>query len=85
MKKRRLGKSDIEITPIGLGTWQFSKGKGIAGGFWKSIDDEATTAVVKAALDGGIDWFDTARSTATATRSGAWPPRSPRSRWRPAR
>jgi aryl-alcohol dehydrogenase-like predicted oxidoreductase len=60
MKKRRLGKSDIEITPIGLGTWQFSKGKGIAGGFWKSIDDEATTAVVKAALDGGIDWFDTA-------------------------
>jgi len=60
MNKRKLGKSDIEITPIGLGTWQFSKGRGLVGGFWKSIDDETTLAVVKAALDGGISWFDTA-------------------------
>lgn len=60
MDKRRLGKSGIEITPIGLGTWQFSKGKGLAGGFWKSLDEDATKAVVKAALEGGIDWFDTA-------------------------
>lgn len=60
MDKRRLGTSDIEITPIGLGTWQFSQGKGLIGGFWKSLDDEAATQVVKAALDGGISWFDTA-------------------------
>jgi aryl-alcohol dehydrogenase-like predicted oxidoreductase len=60
MNRRRLGKSDIEVTPIGLGTWQFSKGKGLGGAFWKSLDDGATTAIVKAALDGGIDWFDTA-------------------------
>ena len=60
LTKRRLGKSEIEITPIGLGTWQFSKGKGFVGGFWKDLDDDATRSVVKAALDGGIDWFDTA-------------------------
>ena len=60
IKKRQLGKSGIEVTPIGLGTWQFSKGVGFVGGFWKSLDEGATTAVVKAALDGGIDWFDTA-------------------------
>jgi aryl-alcohol dehydrogenase-like predicted oxidoreductase len=58
--KRRLGKSEIEITPIGLGTWQFSKGKGLVGGFWQDLDEGVTTSVVKAALDGGIDWFDTA-------------------------
>jgi aryl-alcohol dehydrogenase-like predicted oxidoreductase len=60
MNRRRLGQSDIEVTAIGLGTWQFSKGKGLGGGFWESLDDGATRAVVKAALDGGIDWFDTA-------------------------
>ena len=60
MNKRRLGKSDVEVTAIGLGTWQFSKGKGLVGGFWKSLDEGATVAVVKAALDGGIGWFDTA-------------------------
>jgi len=60
MDKRRLGKSDLWITPIGLGTWQFSKGRGFVGGVWKSLDEEVTGAVVKAALDAGISWFDTA-------------------------
>ncbi|HUX37750.1 MAG TPA: aldo/keto reductase [Rectinemataceae bacterium] len=60
MKKRRLGSTEIEVSPIGLGTWQFSKGRGLIGGFWRSLDEGETRAVVKAALDGGIDWFDTA-------------------------
>lgn len=58
--KRRLGRTDIEITPIGLGCWQFAQGKGLAGRFWSVIDQAAATATVKAALDGGISWFDTA-------------------------
>ena len=60
MGKRRLGRTDIEITPIGLGCWQFAQGKGLAGRFWSVIDQAAATATVKAALDGGISWFDTA-------------------------
>ena len=31
MHKRRLGRTDIEITPIGLGCWQFSGSGGAMG------------------------------------------------------
>ena len=31
MKLRRLGNSPIELSPLGLGCWQFSKSKGFAG------------------------------------------------------
>jgi len=58
----RLGRTDIDVTPIGLGAWQFSQGGGMAGSFWPSIDDEAITAVVDAALKAGIGWFDTAEA-----------------------
>ncbi len=57
---RRLGKTDIEVTPIGLGTWQFSEGRTIHGFIWPKIEVGETNEIVKAALDGGINWFDTA-------------------------
>jgi len=60
VNKRKPGKSNIEITPIGLGTRQFSKAKGFIGGFWKSLFLQTIRSVVKAALEGGINWFDTA-------------------------
>jgi aryl-alcohol dehydrogenase-like predicted oxidoreductase len=60
MNKRRLGKSDIEITPIGLGCWQFSQGNGIAGRTWENLPQDSVTEIVSVALKGGISWFDTA-------------------------
>ena len=57
---RTLGQTDIEITPIGLGAWQFSEGRGGATGFWSPINSQETDAIVQAALDGHINWFDTA-------------------------
>lgn len=54
--KRRLGKSDIEITPIGIGCAQMAA-TGVAAGVYPQADAEA---VVKAALAGGVNWFDTA-------------------------
>lgn len=57
---RRLGKTDLEVTPIGLGAWQFSKGKGMAGKFWPVMPQETIDDVVRAALEGGVNWFDTA-------------------------
>lgn len=62
MNKRRLGQTDIEISPVGLGCWQFSQGKGLTGGMWAVLEQETIDAVVGAALAGGINWFDTAEA-----------------------
>jgi aryl-alcohol dehydrogenase-like predicted oxidoreductase len=60
IKLRQLGQTDIYISPIGLGCWQFSEGKGGARGSWDPISVEETDGIVQASLDGGINWFDTA-------------------------
>jgi aryl-alcohol dehydrogenase-like predicted oxidoreductase len=57
---RTLGKTSIEITPIGLGMMEFSGGGGWLGKIFPVISQEDKNAIVKAALDGGINWFDTA-------------------------
>lgn len=57
-----LGATDIEISPIGLGCWQFSGGKGLAGFYWKAIDQEVVNRIVAAAIEGGVNWFDTAEA-----------------------
>lgn len=58
---RRLGNTDVEVTPIGLGTWQFAGKRNIASfGMWASPAQEEIDAIVKVSLDGGINWFDTA-------------------------
>ena len=60
MEKRRLGRTNIEVTPIGLGVMQFSGNKGLIGMMMPDLSQEQMNAIVKAALDGGINWFDTA-------------------------
>ncbi|MCJ7625207.1 MAG: aldo/keto reductase [Anaerolineaceae bacterium] len=57
---RTLGKTGIEITPIGLGVMQFSGGKGVYGMMFPELSQEQKNTIVKTALDGGINWFDTA-------------------------
>jgi aryl-alcohol dehydrogenase-like predicted oxidoreductase len=60
VKKRRLGNSDLLVSPIGLGCWQFSKQGNLAGKFWPTLDDGLIRSVVETSLKGGINWFDTA-------------------------
>ncbi len=57
---RHLGRTDLMVTPIGLGCWQFSKQKNLAGKFWPVLEDETINKVVSLSLEGGINWFDTA-------------------------
>jgi len=62
VEKRRLGKTEIEITPVGLGCWQFHSGGGMSATVWKSPPQDEVDKIVKAALEGGINWFDTAEA-----------------------
>jgi len=60
--KRRLGRTDIQISPIGLGTWQLAGGKGFDSLVWQDVSDDESTSIIRTALDGGVNWFDTAEA-----------------------
>ena len=54
METRPLGKSDIQITPILMGTWQAGKK------MWVGIEDEESVKAIRAAYEAGITTVDTA-------------------------
>ncbi|MDF9747236.1 aldo/keto reductase [Natrinema salsiterrestre] len=53
MNYRRLGSTGRGVSEVGLGTWNI-------GGDWGDVADETGRDVVRAALDAGIDFVDTA-------------------------
>jgi len=55
MEYRKLGKADIDVSVMALGCWPFA-----GGAVWGDQDDEQSIATVHAALDVGINFFDTA-------------------------
>ena len=54
MQLRQLGRTEILISPVIMGTWQAGKA------MWTDIDDNETRKAMRAALDAGINTFDTA-------------------------
>src|SRR4030081_2970366 len=54
MQKRILGKSNLEVSAIGLGCMGMSSGYGPAG------EKSAMISVIRAAVDRGVTFFDTA-------------------------
>jgi aryl-alcohol dehydrogenase-like predicted oxidoreductase len=60
MDKRRLGKTDIEISPLGMGCWQLAQGTSAMGRFWEIQSPAQAAETVSAAMESGISWFDTA-------------------------
>ena len=59
-QQRPLGKSGIMVSPVGLGVMQFSGGSFGFNLAFPDLSQEQKNAIVKAALEGGISWFDTA-------------------------
>jgi aryl-alcohol dehydrogenase-like predicted oxidoreductase len=55
MEYIQLGKSGLEVSRICFGTWQF-------GGDWGSVERDEAIAAVRAALDQGVTFFDTAQA-----------------------
>jgi aryl-alcohol dehydrogenase-like predicted oxidoreductase len=59
MTTRELGRTGIHVSPIGLGCMQFS-GAGLISAFFPPLPQSQVDVIVKSAIDGGINWFDTA-------------------------
>jgi aryl-alcohol dehydrogenase-like predicted oxidoreductase len=57
LQTRRLGKSGLDLTVIGLGTWAI-------GGPWQygwgPQDDDVSVRTIRAAVEAGVNWIDTA-------------------------
>jgi aryl-alcohol dehydrogenase-like predicted oxidoreductase len=58
MQTRRLGNSDLHITPIGFGAWAIGGGGWAFA--WGAQDDAESVATIREAIDLGINWIDTA-------------------------
>jgi aryl-alcohol dehydrogenase-like predicted oxidoreductase len=58
MQKKRLGNSDMELAPIGVGAW--AMGGGGWAFAWGPQDDAESISAIHAALDHGVNWIDTA-------------------------
>ncbi|TYP79054.1 aldo/keto reductase [Paenibacillus methanolicus] len=60
--KRKLGNSEAAISPLGLGCWAIG-GPFTLGGLedgWGAVDDNESIAAIHAALEAGVNFFDTA-------------------------
>jgi aryl-alcohol dehydrogenase-like predicted oxidoreductase len=54
MKRVRLGKSNLEVSPIAFGAWEL-------GGDWGATDETAAIETIRHAAGAGINFFDTAQ------------------------
>jgi aryl-alcohol dehydrogenase-like predicted oxidoreductase len=60
MERRRFGSTDLAITPVGIGTALIGSLPGVWWVNWGPQDEGDSVRAIHAALDGGVNWIDTA-------------------------
>jgi len=60
IRLRRLGQTEIELSPIGQGVMQFAGGKGVFRAVYDGVSQFKMNDIIHNAWNGGINWFDTA-------------------------
>jgi len=78
MHYRTLGRTRLKVSIIGFGAW------GIGKGLWVGAEDDASLRALHAALDAGVNFFDTARDQYFAgdRKQQVWPPSASGRRYR---
>nr|WP_133582378.1 aldo/keto reductase [Aureibacillus halotolerans] len=60
--KKKLGHSDIEVSPLGVGCWAIGGPFALDGlpDGWGDVDDHESIRMIRVALEHGVNFFDTA-------------------------
>jgi aryl-alcohol dehydrogenase-like predicted oxidoreductase len=58
LPKRRLGRTDMHITPVGFGAWAIGGPDWAVG--WGAQDDKQSIVAIRQAVERGVNWIDTA-------------------------
>ena len=64
MQRRKLGNSNLEVSPIGLGCM------GLSSGYGPAVDKKDGLALIRAAVERGVTFFDTAEVYGPFTNEG---------------
>jgi aryl-alcohol dehydrogenase-like predicted oxidoreductase len=60
LEKRNLGKTNIKVSPIGIGVMMWMQGKGLMSRMTMDISEDVRNEIIKESFIGGINFFDTA-------------------------
>ena len=71
MQKRKLGKSDLEVSALGLGCM------GLSFGYGPAVDKQEGISLIRTGVERGVTFLTPPRSTARSRTGSSWAKPSP--------